>query len=175
MFFICDFWLIYNNTLNAQRKRETQACGLKLNDGGSFLLETVNLISQHSSRNIKSNSARAALSISCLAAQVDKCTAELINSAYILDAPMQFFPPIYLFLSQSFRVCFMWFMCFHVQNGMLFWFSFKLHILTWKLTFDFSNNWLSNTIDLDCPLHIWDMFVSHLMLFYYTVSYFLFE
>lgn len=55
--------------------------------GGCFLLETVNLISQHSSRNRKSNSVRAALSISCLAAQVDKCTAELIYSAHILDAP----------------------------------------------------------------------------------------
>lgn len=75
------------------RERETQACGLKLNDGGSFLLETVNLISQHSSCNRKSNSARAALSISCLAAQVDKCTAELIKSTYILAALMQ-----YLFL-----------------------------------------------------------------------------
>lgn len=54
--------------------------------GGWFLLETVNLISQHSSRNRKSNSVRAALSILCLAAQVDKCTAELINA--ILDALM---------------------------------------------------------------------------------------
>lgn len=59
--------------------------------GAGFLLETVNLISQHSSCNRKSNSVRAALSILCLAAQVDKCTAELIYSAYILDAPMLFF------------------------------------------------------------------------------------
>lgn len=100
MLFICDFWLIYNNTLNAPGERETQACGL----GGLmmgwvggcaaavvFLLETVNLISQHSSHNRKSNSVRAALSISCLAAQVDKCTAELIYSAYILDILMLFF------------------------------------------------------------------------------------
>lgn len=57
--------------------------------GGWFLLETVNLISQHSSRNRKSNSVRAALSILCLAAQVDKCTAELINA--ILDALMLVF------------------------------------------------------------------------------------
>lgn len=83
-----DWYII---TPLTHRERETQACGLKLNDGGSFLLETVNLISQHSSRNRKSNSARAALSISCLAAQVDKCTAELINSTYILDALMLFF------------------------------------------------------------------------------------
>lgn len=55
-----------------------------------FLLETVNLISQHSSCNRKSNSVRAALSISCLAAPVDKCTAELIYSAYILDIVMLF-------------------------------------------------------------------------------------
>lgn len=66
--------------------------------GGCFLLETVNLISQHSSRNRKSNSVRAALSISCLAAQVDKCTAELIYSAHILDAPTLFF----FFWSQDF-------------------------------------------------------------------------
>lgn len=58
---------------------------------GVFLLETVNLISQHSSCNRKSNSVRAALSISCLAAPVDKCTAELIYSAYILDIAMLFF------------------------------------------------------------------------------------
>lgn len=83
-----DWYII---TPLTHRERETQACGLKLNDGGSFLLETVNLISQHSSRNRKSNSVRAALSISCLAAQVDKCTAELINSADILDALMLFF------------------------------------------------------------------------------------
>lgn len=70
---------------------------------GGFLLETVNLISQHSSRNRKSNSVRAALSISCLAAQVDKCTAELIYSAYILDALMPFFP--------FFLVCV--FLCFY--------------------------------------------------------------
>lgn len=55
-----------------------------------FLPETVNLISQHSSCNRKSNSVRAALSISCLAAPVDKCTAELIYSAYILDIVMLF-------------------------------------------------------------------------------------
>lgn len=59
--------------------------------GRGFLLETVNLISQHSSRNRKSNSVRAALSISCLTAQVDKCTAELIYFAHILDALMLFF------------------------------------------------------------------------------------
>lgn len=55
---------------------------------GLFLLETVNLISQCSGRNRKSNSVGAALSISCLAAQVDKCTVELIKS--ILDALMLF-------------------------------------------------------------------------------------
>lgn len=56
-----------------------------------FLLETVNLISQHGSCNRKSNSVRAALSISRLAAPVDKCRAELIYSAYILDIVMPFF------------------------------------------------------------------------------------
>lgn len=84
---------------------------LKLNDRGSFLLETVNLISQHSSRNRKSNSVRAALSISCLAAQVDKCTAELINSAYILDAPMLFF--LYLCFHPSCPACFFGILVFH--------------------------------------------------------------
>lgn len=72
--------------------------------GGGFLLETVNLISQHSSLNRKSNSVRAALSILCLAAQVDKCTAELINSAYILDALMLFFSFIYLFSSHVLEI-----------------------------------------------------------------------
>lgn len=68
--------------------------------GGWFLLETVNLISQHSSRNRKSNSVRAALSILCLAAQVDKCTAELINA--ILDALMLlFFFSLCLFFSRA--------------------------------------------------------------------------
>lgn len=60
-----------------------------LDDGGSFLLETVNLISQHSSRNRKSDSVGAALSILCLAAQLDKRTAELITA--LLDALMHFF------------------------------------------------------------------------------------
>lgn len=67
--------------------------------GGWFLLETVNLISQHSSRNRKSNSVRAALSILCLAAQVDKCTAELINA--ILDALMLLFFSLCLFFSRA--------------------------------------------------------------------------
>lgn len=115
MFIICDFWLIYTViTPLTHRERETQACGLKLNDRGSFLLETVNLISQHSSRNRKSNSARAALSISCLAAQVDKCTAELINSAYILDALMLFFFFFHfcVFIPVALHV-FFWFLVFH--------------------------------------------------------------
>lgn len=106
MLFIWDFWLIYNNSLNTQGMRETQTCGPRLNDGGvgvwvgvvgwrgggrgAFLLETVDLISQHSSCNRKSNSVRPALSISCLAAPVDKCTAELIYPAYILDIVMPF-------------------------------------------------------------------------------------
>lgn len=77
-------------------------------EGRGFLLETVNLISQHSSRNRKSNSVRAALSISCLAAQLDKCTAELINSADILDALMQF--------SLCVRVLF-----FQFIHGLIFW------------------------------------------------------
>ena len=101
MLLICDFWLIYNNTLNALGKGKHRPADWGLNDGVGwggwggavvvFLLETVNLISQHSSHNRKSNSVRAALSISCLAAQVDKCTAELIYSAYILDILMLFF------------------------------------------------------------------------------------
>lgn len=95
-----DWYII---TPITRRERETQACGPKLNDGrgvgGGFLLETVNLISQHSSRNRKSNSVRAALSISCLAAQVDKCTAELIYSAYILDALMLIFVFFCFFLT----------------------------------------------------------------------------
>lgn len=124
MFFICDFWLIYTViTPLTHRERETQACGLKLNDRGSFLLETVNLISQHSSRNRKSNSARAALSISCLAAQVDKCTAELINSAYILDALMLFFSFL-CFLSQL-PCMFFWFLVFHL-----------LLVLLWSMWLD---------------------------------------
>lgn len=104
MLFIHDFWLIYNNSLNTQGRGKvgTQTWAPQLNDGGGqgrcrggrvegvFLPETVNLISQHSSCNRKSNSVRAALSISCLAAPVDKCTAELIYSAYILDIVMLF-------------------------------------------------------------------------------------
>lgn len=68
----------------------------------------MNLISQHSSRNRKSNSVRAALSISCLAAQVDKCTAELINSAYIVDVLMFCFWFLFFFFRfyHSYRVCF---------------------------------------------------------------------
>lgn len=95
-----DWYII---TPLTHREGETQACGPGLmmggeggrGEGGGFLLETVNLISQHSSRNRKSNSVRAALSIPCLAAQVDKCTAELIYSAYILDALMPFFFPFH--------------------------------------------------------------------------------
>lgn len=68
-----------------------------------FLLETVNLISQHSSCNRKSNSVRAALSISRLAAPVDKCRAELIYSAYILDIVMPvFFIYLFIYLTSDF-------------------------------------------------------------------------
>lgn len=68
---------------------------------GVFLLETVNLISQHSSCNRKSNSVRAALSIPHLAAPVDKCRAELIYSAYILDIVMLVFF-IFIYLTSDF-------------------------------------------------------------------------
>lgn len=127
-----DWYII---TPITRRERETQACGPKLNDGrgvgGGFLLETVNLISQHSSRNRKSNSVRAALSISCLAAQVDKCTAELIYSAYILDALML----IFVFCFFSYHSCPLIFLAIPVVQVawclIYTWsFSFKVHHFT---------------------------------------------
>lgn len=137
-----DWYII---TPLTHRERETQGCGLKLNDGGGgFLLETVNLISQHSSCNRKSNSVRAALSISCLAAQVDKCSAELIYSAYILDALMLFFLLLFFFAAfTTVAPCELFFFfkvsSFSCSCGPCVFdirslgFVFKVHRLTWTM------------------------------------------
>lgn len=173
MLFIGDFWLIYNNGLNTEGRGETQTCGPQLNDGvggvegrggrGVFLLETVNLISQHSSCNRKSNSVRAALSISRLAAPVDKCRAEMIYSAYILDILMLF---IYLFIWHPiFFWKFLWFIYLAVVKWRIFsFFSIFFFFIIYSSPSNSAENSTQITImymklqDVWFVFFIWDRF-----------------